>query len=198
MILIILSNLLLLSKAAAETTKNEPPNMVEFDGVRDGRLTTSKLCGRRGPGPAIATPPPAPAPDPTSLLLATILPLITSLPQKSEPLRDSMNTQPFGPTTPTRRRTTPPAEIFSPAAAKMEELHFMLLDLNAKTSIDLLAKEKVLADIDITPDIIAHIPTPRLSELTGLTEGKTTKLKSFATEWWIRLERKHGNGMLVD
>jgi hypothetical protein len=61
--------------------KHEPPNTVEFDGIRDGRIITSKPRGRTGPCPAAETNS-APSTDATAILMAAMLPLLASLSQK--------------------------------------------------------------------------------------------------------------------
>lgn len=69
-------------QAAADATKHEPPNSIEFDGSRDSRLIASKPQGCSGPH-AQATP--ALLGDSTSaVLMAALLPIIASLLQKHQ------------------------------------------------------------------------------------------------------------------
>ncbi|TFY76970.1 hypothetical protein EWM64_g7043 [Hericium alpestre] len=57
--------------AAHDVTKHDPPNSLEFDGARDGRMITTKPHGRSGSQPALA-------PATTSqLLMAAILSNLT-------------------------------------------------------------------------------------------------------------------------
>ncbi len=62
-----------LRQHANDATKHEPPNTIEFDGVRDGRVVAVKPRGRSGPGAASTD-------NATSaMLIAAMVPLLTSL-----------------------------------------------------------------------------------------------------------------------
>ena len=60
-------------KAARDSTKHELPNTADFDGVHDGRLSDTKLCGCTGPRSATKST----TTDATALLMAAMLPLLT-------------------------------------------------------------------------------------------------------------------------
>ena len=96
---------LIMFKAAGDSTKHEPPNTADFDGARDGRLSDTKPCGCTGPHSA----PGSTTPDATALLMAAILPLITShldhltLNANSSPAPFPSPAQPLTPSTPSRK-----------------------------------------------------------------------------------------------
>ncbi|KIK93182.1 hypothetical protein PAXRUDRAFT_145638 [Paxillus rubicundulus Ve08.2h10] len=61
---------------ASDAMKHEPPNIIEFNGLHDGRLDGQvKPCGCSGPH---SRTPLSTSPDATSLLLTAIIPLLTN------------------------------------------------------------------------------------------------------------------------
>lgn len=75
---------LIYSQAAANATKHEPPNLVEFDVSQDGSLTTLKHRGRVGPCAEVQA---TTADSANVILMAALLPIITNLSQKCSTLR---------------------------------------------------------------------------------------------------------------
>ncbi|KII87546.1 hypothetical protein PLICRDRAFT_163749 [Plicaturopsis crispa FD-325 SS-3] len=178
--------------AAADATKHQPPNTVEFDGVRDGRLSMSKPRGRSGPRSALS---PNSAPDSTALLMAAMLSLITSHLAPKPPASPSTASTGALPSTPTRNRTH--AMPMSPIPRPELELRACLTDfrsLNTTHSnikgIDFTASEEALAALDFTPDIVSEVPLAHLSEVLGAVQGRTLKFRRFCQEWTERLVEK--------
>ncbi|KIK76654.1 hypothetical protein PAXRUDRAFT_18046 [Paxillus rubicundulus Ve08.2h10] len=149
--------------ASADATKHAPPNSVDFDGVRDGRLNSTKPHGRSGPRFLVTT-----SPDATTMLLAaTIL----------DP-----------PSTPSHHREVSPP--LSPTPLVGTEIYSCLHDLLVQKGIDLCGAEGVLTELDLTPDIIADVPISHLCDILGTVEGRVLKLQAFAHEWHGRLQLK--------
>ena len=165
-------------QAAHDATKHEPPNNVNFDTLRDGRLTTSKHRGCTGPQRARATPPP----DPTSALMAALIAHL--IPKPPAPSVETPT-----PTTPCKPKPLSPSPI-SPIPSRSAELHACLADFAATEDVDLLHSETVLAALDLTPGIIPDVPVPRLIEVTGALEGHLWKLQAFCRSWTARLVEK--------
>ncbi|KAJ7635761.1 hypothetical protein DFH06DRAFT_1302968 [Mycena polygramma] len=185
--------------AAGECTLHEPPNTVEFDGLRDGRITAIRPRGRNGPRPAAPVAGPSTSSDATTLLLAAMLPLITNLqkpvasdqPPVTPPRRTTSVTTPPG----TPRKSVPQ---MSPVAEPGAELHVCLADFLKHKQIDLLDIEPALAALDLTPDIISEVPMARLREVTGVVEGRLWKFKIFCRDWTERLEDKRAAMSFTD
>ena len=166
-------------QAAHDATKHEPPNNVNFDTLRDGRLTTNKPRGRTGPRQAQATPPP----DPTSALMAALIAHL--IPKPPATLIESS-----APTTPRKPKPLIMPAPISPIPSRSAELHACLADFAKTEDVDLLHSEAALAALDLTPRIIPDVPVPRLIEVTGALEGHLWKLQAFCRSWTTRLAEK--------
>ena len=169
-----------MAQHAHDATKHEPPNTVEFDGVRDGRLTTVKPRGRTGPHPAASTSTGVSQCDPNMLMMTAMMPLLTSLVER-------------------QTSAAPQAAVAQAAVIRGpvsgiptidEELHMCLLDFSNFRGINLMSIEGKLRDVELTPDIIPATPALRLCELTGATEGSIRKLQVFCKEWNVKLLEK--------
>ncbi|KAJ7903003.1 hypothetical protein B0H13DRAFT_2233971 [Mycena leptocephala] len=175
------------SIVAGDSTLHEPPNTVEFDGIRDGRLTRPR--GRGGPRSSYGPGPPGGGGGDTAatMMLAAMLPLLQNLAPKSDPLK----TPPRVPL-PAAFPTTPkkPIAPLSPIPTMSSELHVCLDDLRKLKGINLLEAESALAALSLTPDIIANVPIERLGQITGAIEGHLWGLQAFCREWSARLDEK--------
>ncbi|KAJ7831897.1 hypothetical protein B0H13DRAFT_2240520 [Mycena leptocephala] len=161
--------------AAGDATKHEPPNIPEFDGARDGRISNVKARGRSGPYSSQAL---SSSGDANSLLMAALLPLLGGLSRKRSRSPSPKHATP---------QASPPA---SPMPASGAELRSCLSDFAATKGVDMTASEDALMALDLTPDIIPSIPVDRLTKVTGAVEGRVLKLQAFCTEWQARLEAK--------
>ncbi|KAG1852273.1 hypothetical protein DFJ58DRAFT_661317 [Suillus subalutaceus] len=151
--------------AAYDAMKNEPPNTVDFDGVCDGQLRTSKPRDRN------TSHTEGNASSEAASLIMAIMPLITGMSQKH--LRS-----------PSLTRSTCHASIqLSPLPASGSELHACLCDFTEATDIDLASCEDSLVVMEFTPDIIPDIPVARLCEIMGVVEGHLRKLQMFCKDW---------------
>ncbi|KAF8176897.1 hypothetical protein K438DRAFT_1727053 [Mycena galopus ATCC 62051] len=167
---------------AGEATIHEPPNVVEFDGLRDGRLTRPR--GRGGPRAFHGSADAAAGSSETTALLTALLPILQTLaPQNKTPPRTTLP-RAF-PTTP-RKPTSPVSPIPTPSS----ELHSCLDAFFKSKGINLLAAESALAAMGLTPDIISNVPIGRLGEITGAVEGHLWGLQSFSREWSAGLREK--------
>jgi hypothetical protein len=152
---------------------------VDFDGVPDGRMSVSKPHSRTGPR---SSPGSTNALDPTALLVTAMLPFIANMSQnQSSPLPT--------PSTPARSAVGLPS---SPIPIPGSELHACLVDFNNAKGIDLIDHESVLANLDLTPDILSDIPVARLGQVTGVVEGKLWKFQAFCKEWneWLAAKKQ--------
>jgi hypothetical protein len=68
-------------QVAGDATIHDPPNTVEFDGIRDGRI--SRPRGRGGPRSYGAGPSGAGGGDTASMVLAAVLPLLQNFAPKA-------------------------------------------------------------------------------------------------------------------
>lgn len=154
-------------QAAADATKHKPPNTVDFHGVCDGRLIASKPRGRTGPRAQVVNA--STTNDATTLLMAAMLPLLTSL---SESHKRHRSLSP--PTTPSQHSG---AVLFplSPLPAVGSELRACLSDFAEASGIDITACENPLMALELTPDIIPDVPITRLCALTDTVEGRMRK-----------------------
>ncbi|KAJ7484964.1 hypothetical protein B0H11DRAFT_2414016 [Mycena galericulata] len=179
------------SIVAGEATIREPPNIVEFDGVRDGPLTRPR--GRGGPrsyGQASSGNGGGGGDSTATVLLAAMLPLLQNLAPKTDPLKTPpRSTLPVAfPATPKKPIAT--VAPFSPIPTTSSELHACLDDFLRAKGINLLEAESALAALSLTPDIIASVPVSRLLEITGAVEGHLWGFQVFCREWSSRLEEK--------
>ncbi|GLB45420.1 hypothetical protein LshimejAT787_2500090 [Lyophyllum shimeji] len=174
--------------AAGDTTKNHPPNAPEFDGVRDGTLPGPRPRGRMGPYPAAASSAAssstaAGGSDLSALISVATLGLLKDLTRRKR--RHHSSSPP----------STPPRAPSPPRAASLVPLPHLQLTacLDAfKTAhnIDLTMHEAVLAEMELTPAIIPHVPVRRLCEVMDVPEGRVHKLQLFCHEWQAHIEEK--------
>ncbi|KAG1758075.1 hypothetical protein EDD22DRAFT_957266 [Suillus occidentalis] len=136
--------------AAADATKHEPPNTVDFDGLRGGRIDVVKSRDRKGPRSSSGS-----SPDPTTTLLAAVTCLITSQLTPKATLE---------PSTSTRHCHQAPGPI-SPVPATGTEIHSCLSAFLESHDVNLLDSEDVLSSLELTPDVIADVPVTRLCNL---------------------------------
>ncbi|KAA1475512.1 hypothetical protein DENSPDRAFT_883621 [Dentipellis sp. KUC8613] len=167
--------------AAHEATKNEPPNTVEFDGFRDGRLSMARPRGRSGPHPASSSSQSSPGVDTSQLLMAAIL--------------SNMNNKRSRSRSPEEMRTPSTSRAFavplSPPPAAGTELHTCLTDFLEAKGIDFRGFENALLLLDFTPDVIPFVSISRLCEVTNSVEGRAIKFQAFCKAWSSRQEEKH-------
>jgi hypothetical protein len=155
---------------------------VEFDGLRDGRLTRPR--GRGGPRASNGSGGGSGGPSDTTALLTALLPILQTLaPQNKTPPRTTLP-RAF-PTTP-RKPTSPVSPIPTPSS----ELHSCLESFFKTKGIDLLEAESALAAVGLSPGIISNVPVSRLGEITGAVEGHLWGLQSFCREWSACLQEK--------
>ncbi|KAL6303947.1 hypothetical protein BKA93DRAFT_734171, partial [Sparassis latifolia] len=155
---------------AHDSTKHEPLNTIEFDGVRDDRLLAIKPRGHTGPHTASMSI------DLLMLLMMAMLPLITMLAncQGGLPSSSTVTAEQMAPSQAAGHHS------LSPAPAVGQELHTCLAAFAAMKNIDMLEQEGLLSRLELTPDIIPEIPTFRISKLTGAVEGHVVKLQCSA------------------
>ncbi|KAJ7778022.1 hypothetical protein DFH07DRAFT_766239 [Mycena maculata] len=179
---------------AGEATIHEPPNVLEFDGFRDGHLTVARPRGRGGPRSYASGPSGGGGGDTATVLLAAMIPFLHNLAPKTDPLKTPPRTAlPVAfPTTPKK-----PTVSLSPIPTRSSELHACLDDFLRLKGINLLEAESALAQLSLTPDIIAGVPVPRLCEITSAVEGHLWGLQAFCREWSSRLEEKKRRLTLV-
>ncbi|KAJ7880688.1 hypothetical protein B0H13DRAFT_2345482 [Mycena leptocephala] len=178
-------------QVAGEATVHEPPNTVEFDGIRDGGI--SRPRGRGGPRTYGAGPSGGEGGNTASMVLAAVLPLLQNLAPKADPLKTpprSILPVAF-PTTPRKYG------LLSPIPTTSSELHVCLDDFLKLKGINLLEIESALAALSLTPDIIANVPVLRLLEITKAAEGHLWGFQAFCREWSGRLEEKKRRLALV-
>ncbi|KAJ2929663.1 hypothetical protein H1R20_g7411, partial [Candolleomyces eurysporus] len=163
--------------AAGDASAKEPPNSIEFDGPRDGRVSSTRPRGRAGPHRAEAQPPAAPY-EPLSALVtvlaAKMVGDMTAAP--STPKR------PFG--------EASPATALSPVPTRSLELHACLEDFREKEGVDLTGCESKLVELRYVPGIISRVPLSRLIEVTGAIEGDAILFQTFCEKWCARLDEK--------
>ena len=151
---------------------------MEFDGLRDGRLTRGR--GRAGPRVSHGSG----GSSDTVAIVTALMPLLQTLaPQNKTPPRTVLP-RAF-PTTP-RKPTSP----ISPIPTQFSELHTCLESFLKAKQIDLTGAEAGLAAVGLTPDIIGSVPVGRLQEITGAVEGHIWAFQSFARDWSARLLEK--------
>ncbi|KAF8989234.1 hypothetical protein BDQ17DRAFT_1334189 [Cyathus striatus] len=127
--------------AAQDATKHEPPNTVDFDGLRDGRAVENSSNDMMG------------------LAMAAIMPILASLVPKPTP------TDP--PTTPIRHNRPSTSRMpshhahllppFSLIPSKTGEVHACLNDFFNVKGIDLWHQESLMVDVEFTPENIPSI-----------------------------------------
>ncbi|KAH7903026.1 hypothetical protein BJ138DRAFT_1198541, partial [Hygrophoropsis aurantiaca] len=172
--------------AAADATKHQPPNTVDFDGIRDGRLSSIKPRGRTGPTSTSSTS----SSDSTALLMAAILPFITSNLASRSPLA-SPSVEPSTPTHQRHLSVTPQSPLPEPGS----EIRTCLRDFLKAKDIDLTNAEQSLKALELTPDIIADVPVGHLCEVMAAVEGRVRKFQVFCKVWSDRLEDKKQRGL---
>ncbi|KAF8835086.1 hypothetical protein BDN67DRAFT_992531 [Paxillus ammoniavirescens] len=167
--------------AAADATKHEPPNTMDFDGLQDGRLDTMKPRGRTGPRSSAS----GSVPDPTTTLLAAVTSLIASQLAPKPPASSMVDP----PSTPRHHQQEASLPV-SPLPAPGSEIHTCLQDFLAQKSIDFCSAEDVLSQLELTPDIITDVPVSRLCEILSTVEGRALKFQAFSHEWNTRFQLK--------
>lgn len=190
--LFIMPKVNLCMQAAADATKHKPPNSVEFDGSRDGRLTASKHRGCSGPHmQAAATPAPA-ADSANAVLMAALLPIIMNLSGKRQrspsPRRPAVIATP--PHTPSHLSITSTMPM-SPLLGRGSELRACLSDFAEALGIDITDRKAPLMELELTSDIIPDVPAARLCDITGVIEGRIHKFQVYCRTWNVRLDAKH-------
>ncbi|KAG2131759.1 hypothetical protein DEU56DRAFT_914323 [Suillus clintonianus] len=169
--------------AAADATKHEPPNTVDFDVLRDGRLDAVKPRGCTGPRSSLSS---TGSQDATTMLLAAMIPLITErLAPPRVPEAVPLNLP--VPSTPVRPCDASP---FSPTPAAGTEIQTCLGDFLKAKGINILDSGSILFDLDLTPDIVGEVPVAHLSDVMDVVEGRVLKFQMFAREWNDRLQVK--------
>lgn len=98
---------------------------------------------------------------------------------------------------PKRPRLPLPIRPTSPPPSIANELHAFLLALRKTRSIDILAYEQVLSDLEFTPDILPEVPALRLVQIFGGTEGRALKIRAYANVWYDELVEKRRLAELV-
>jgi hypothetical protein len=170
-------------------TKHDPPNVAEFDGVHDGRLSAVK--SRRCTGPHPATVQFGSVSDSASMLMAASLPLLGNLSSKCAWSLSPIKAPPAVPKTPTHH--TLPSPPISPFPGISSELCTCLSDFVEAKGIDMTACEDALLALKLTPDIIPLVPVDRLCSVTGAVEGRIRKLQVFCSQWEARLKDKRAH-----
>jgi hypothetical protein len=175
----------------------------------DGRLKPLPR-GRTGPYSATATAP-TPVPAPALDLPAIIAAVFSGMQQGSSstpgaprtPQRPRMHTHAYTPYS-HRHNTTTPDTLALPSAGRGRshltplvpvpafgnELSVFLVDFSASKRIAIDGWERVLADLDFTPDVIAEddFLVKELQDALDIRRGTALKVKSFARVWNTRLE----------
>jgi len=121
------------------------------------------------------------------MLLAAMIPLITDQLGRATPRATEATLNP--PSTPLfhRREASPP---LLPIPATGTEIQACLGDFLKAKGIDLSRAGDILADLDLTPDIISEVPVTRLCSVMDAVEGRVLKFQMFAREWNNRLQVK--------
>ena len=121
----------------------------------------------------------------TTLLMATLIPLITN--QLTPKVTASIST-PTPPTTPCKTKvvTTP----FSPVPNAGLELHACLGDFLASKGINLIGAKGAFMELELTPYSVSEVPVTWLCEVIGVIERQAWKFRVFCEEWSAHLEEK--------
>lgn len=177
----------MITQVAGDCTVHAPPNSVEFDGLRDGRLTTVKPRGRTH----IAAAETALTENLQSLLMAATVSVLQNSLSGNQVTPPQRNQVPV-PETPARPRTRTniPSSPISPIPSSSGELHTFLADLKQSRGLDFTSVESLFKQREFTPDIIPSVHMTTLCELTGAPEGRVLKMIEFAKCWNARLFRK--------
>ncbi|KAG6848074.1 hypothetical protein H0H93_003638 [Arthromyces matolae] len=168
-------------QAAGDATKSMPPNIPEFDGVRDGSNSTPRPRGRNGP--AIAT---GSTGIDSNLLITAILASLKRGRSRSR----SCSPPHAGPSTPKRSRHKVADALLSSPPEPGMELDACLRDFAKAKNIDMTAAAPALQELDLTPDIIPKVPISRLCEVTEAREGRVMKFQQYCETWQTRFEAK--------
>jgi len=146
---------------------------VDFNGVCDGHLVTSKPRGRHAAAMAPNT-------DATLLLMAVMLPLLTSFSQKRpRSLSPSLSLHLSNTPSHTSQEASAP---LSPLPASGSELYACLSDFAESTGIDLTSCEDTLMVLELTPDIIPEVLVTCLFEVIGAVKSHIRKLQSYCKD----------------
>lgn len=132
--------------------------------------------------------------DLTALLMAAMIPLITSQLAPKVPSAPVDTASVSAPSTPKRIRPIPPPPQ-SPSPAPGTELHVCIADFLAAKNIDMGGAEMALMELELTPDIMNEVPVARLCDVLGAVEGRVRKFQLFCKEWVARVEDKKRRGL---
>ncbi|KAG8685087.1 hypothetical protein FRC09_014970 [Ceratobasidium sp. 395] len=190
--------------AAGEATRHAPPNVPEFDGPQGSGTVTVKQRGRvtAVPAPAPAPVPSTSASDATSVLIAAMVPLLTSLTQsvvdQSTKASTATPDTPKVPNPPADPPANPPPPPVPTAAATQahngsclglpyvfshNHTQDCVIAFKAESGIDVTEKLGALEHRDLTTDLLLEVPYDHLGGLLGLTEGKAIKFQIFCRHW---------------
>lgn len=173
-----------LRQHANDATKHEPPNAIEFDGVRDGRVVAVKPRGRSGPGAASTD-------NATSaMLIAAMVPLLTSLVDCNSVAVAAPSSGPSMSATAASSLKRP----LSPASDIGNELNDCLRAFKDAKGINFMSHKDILLSLDLTPDILPDVPVTRLCQITGAVEGRIMKFQAFCKAWNARNDEKRADG----
>ncbi|KAF8834082.1 hypothetical protein BDN67DRAFT_1016881 [Paxillus ammoniavirescens] len=163
--------------AAADATKHEPPNTIDFDGLCDGCLDVAKPRGRMGPHP------PIPSTSASSNTTTMLLTAVTSLVASQLATKHVTNPSLALPSTPSHCRHHDVSTPLSPTPVVGTEVDSCLQDFLAQKGINLCDAKDVLTEFGLTPDILSDVPVSRFCDLLGTVEGRALKLQAFSRVW---------------
>ncbi|CAE6438267.1 unnamed protein product [Rhizoctonia solani] len=144
--------------AAGEATRYVPPNLPEFDGVQVGGLAAPKPRGRAPTCSSASLSPPGSI-DTSLILVAALVPVISTLVQRCEALQmpSPLPAYPSATAVPVASTSqvmldgaTPP----SPPSTPDSHIKDCLVAFKAKSGIDLLRHVDALKHRDLTPNVI--------------------------------------------
>ncbi|KAG8718744.1 hypothetical protein FRC09_012180 [Ceratobasidium sp. 395] len=181
--------------AAGEATRHAPPNAAEFDGNQGNGTVAPKPRGRV-PAAAAQVPAPSSSSDASSLLVAAMIPLLTSLTQSA--MGSAHAAPPPDPRPAPEPVPRAPVQAPAPTPAlpevKFTEAHILdcILAFKEESGIDLGDKVAALQHRDLTPDLIREVPLEHLATVLGVSEGKAIKYHIFCRHWvhGVRLKQK--------
>ncbi|QRV78748.1 hypothetical protein RhiJN_12360 [Ceratobasidium sp. AG-Ba] len=184
--------------AAGEATRHAPPNVPEFDGPQGSGIVTVKHRGRVTAAPPVP-PSSISASDATSVLIAAMVPLLTSLTQsvfQKSTTSPTVTTTSDAPAPPPNPPSGPPSTSTSPPVHNHDgpclDIPFMfshdhtcdcIAGFKAESGIDLSEKLDGLKHRELTPDLLLEVPHDHLSRLFGISEGKTIMFQIYCRRW---------------
>jgi hypothetical protein len=81
-----------------------------------------------------------------------------------------------------------PSLLTFPLPAPTAEVQRFLEDFRRLKGIDITTCQAAFEASALTPDILPHLSVTRVTELTGLLEGRAIKLQVFGKQWAASLE----------